>query len=665
METTFVAVRVRPLRSDEASSSSKACAAALDAGRVMACRDERKGGAYLRSQQSFETSYQFDASFGPEATQQHVYEATTRAAVLELAAGRVPAVSVIAYGATGAGKTHTMLGEGSLRSGGETARGESRQAGIIPRAVRDVFQANVSAATVSYLEVYNEKVFDLLSLDDGWEKHPLRVCEDDKNGVVKVLGLTEVPVRSANDVLAALKRGNARRTTEATGANDVSSRSHALLQLSIRFGTAPPSTLCLVDLAGSERASATGNRGARLAEAAHINKSLLALANCINALTDKDAPKAKFRDSKLTLLLKTALESPAVRLVVLACVSPNMAFVDDTFNTLKYAHRAKELPSLRDDHLPSPPDSTAASRRVFPPPAPPPTDADPTPKQHPPRRVFPPPAPPQDSEPAPPPKAVVVPRRAVATPLEAGLAALDPPPKPARRLSVAAKAPSRRSRRGSVPPVESGGATSMALDELRKASSNAVAAARAAVADSALVRRQLRRDVVVADDSDEPATVNSSPLESSQDDSDSPPRHDANLRLDIDRLHAALAETQARADRWRETARDMRELSDALAAACRACVNAPDDVGSLRARWEQGGLKADVDAARARWDRAVIDDDNRNNKTKPLADHNRAPAALVAKRPLNDSAGPPSAVLQDSSTDAGSSPSKRSRSSSN
>ena len=321
---TVVVVRVRPFGRKETPTTP--CAEALEDGRsLIARRDERRGGQYLQSQQATETTYKFDATYGPATSQQSVYEQTTKAHVATLAKGQIPALTVVAYGATGAGKTHTMMGD-------------SGRAGVIPRAVGDLFEQLPASTTarVSYLEVYNERVFDLLGPD---RSKPLKVCEDERLGVVKALDLTEAPCTKAEEVLSLLAQGNAKRTTEATGANDSSSRSHAVLQ--VKLGER---TLTLVDLAGSERASATGNRGLRLAEGAHINRSLLALANCINALSCPLAPRPKFRDSKLTLILKSALESSTVRLVVVACVSPNMSSVDDTMNTLKYAQRAKTMP---------------------------------------------------------------------------------------------------------------------------------------------------------------------------------------------------------------------------------------------------------------------------------------------------------------------------------
>lgn len=591
-----MAVRVRPMRGDESKTSPKPCAVAVEGGIIEASRVERKGGAYLRSQQSQQQSYKFDAAFGPQNSQREVYEATTRAHISALARCDLPALTVMAYGATGAGKTHTILGEGSFRSGGEASG--SRQAGIIPRVVGDLFNqlTDGTLVRVSYLEVYNEKVYDLLADDESWgdSKKALRVCEDDKNGVVKVLGLTEMPVADANESLSALRKGNARRTTEATGANDVSSRSHAVFQLRIVCGCgteARASTLSLIDLAGSERASATGNRGARLAEAAHINKSLLALANCINALTDDSAPKPKYRDSKLTLLLKTSLESPSVRLVVVACVSPDMASVDDTFNTLKNAQRAKELPSNTSitkvsDEPPSAQEAHQLTQRIF----------------------------------------------------SAGDDSLTdrPPPKPERRRF--STAPKRgTTRRGSVAPPATKSNDPPELGELRRASTVAVANARAAAL--AAVETIASRGVSTKRNTDDCPPQQQFDEQSNSQSSDSTTQDVSSgdlvqsLKRELERLRARLHESDARAQRWQTAARDLREHADALAAACRACVESSDDVGSLRARWEHGGLCVDVEAARARWERTIIANDAADNqKVAPLADHNGQSTAVSCKR---------------------------------
>lgn len=154
--------------------------------------------------------------------------------------------------------------------------------------------------------------------------------------------------------------GNANRTSSPTEANATSSRSHAVLQINIdqknRTGDIKEehtfATLSIIDLAGSERAAATKNRGARLNEGANINKSLLALGNCINALCDpRRRNHIPYRDSKLTRLLKFSLGGNC-KTVMIVCVSPSSQHYDETLNTLKYADRAKEIKTklIRNQH---------------------------------------------------------------------------------------------------------------------------------------------------------------------------------------------------------------------------------------------------------------------------------------------------------------------------
>jgi kinesin family protein 18/19 len=150
---------------------------------------------------------------------------------------------------------------------------------------------------------------------------------------------------------------NKNRTTEPTAANITSSRSHAVLQITVDRTMSEgfsSGKLSLIDLAGSERASVTQNRGMRLIEASNINRSLLALGNCINALYElHNKPGASsnktyipYRDSKLTRLLKDSLGGNA-KTVMIACISPARATYEDTSNTLKYANRAKNIKKLR------------------------------------------------------------------------------------------------------------------------------------------------------------------------------------------------------------------------------------------------------------------------------------------------------------------------------
>jgi kinesin family protein 18/19 len=169
-----------------------------------------------------------------------------------------------------------------------------------------------------------------------------------------VAGQHEVQVKSAEDILSILIHGNANRTTESTEANQTSSRSHAVLQVICSYkdknsGIRAEITigkLSLIDLAGSERASRTNNRGIRMIEGANINRSLLALGNCINALHDNAMHNKSnyipYRDSKLTRLLKDSLGGNC-RTAMIANIAGASPYFEETLNTLKYANRAKNI----------------------------------------------------------------------------------------------------------------------------------------------------------------------------------------------------------------------------------------------------------------------------------------------------------------------------------
>ena len=200
---------------------------------------------------------------------------------------------------------------------------------------------------ISYVEIYNESIRDLLVSSSSY----LELRDDPIKGIT-ISGVTEYPVESTSQVMGLLFTGNRRRTTEATNANLTSSRSHAVFQIIVNSKPKTKNTnvetltskLSLIDLAGSERGTVTENRGLRLREGAKINRSLLALANCINALGDK-AKKGFFvpyRDSKLTRMLKDSLGGNC-KTVMIANVSPASSQFEETINTLKYANRAKNI----------------------------------------------------------------------------------------------------------------------------------------------------------------------------------------------------------------------------------------------------------------------------------------------------------------------------------
>lgn len=218
--------------------------------------------AYLKSQQGSVNEYQYDVAFDADSSQTEVYEHTAKPHISSVVDGIN--VSCFAYGATGAGKTHTMMG--TERSGDNCDSNPDKVTGIIPQSLVDIFatieqrrrdrmdRAAEWRVSVSYLEVYNEQIFDLI----GPGRQPLSVREDSTKGVVQVAGLSEVHVQATSEVLDLLRLGNRNRKTESTAANVVSSRSHAVLQVCVRFSTTDAygndlvreSKLSLIDLAG-------------------------------------------------------------------------------------------------------------------------------------------------------------------------------------------------------------------------------------------------------------------------------------------------------------------------------------------------------------------------------------------------------------------------------
>lgn len=352
-KSMFVAVRIRPLSEKEKESHHSSCTDVID-GKVVAIKKSGNAAEYLKSQNGSIHEYGFDAAFNESASQYDVYSKTAKPFLDYLLDGIN--VTVFAYGATGAGKTHTLMG--NARCDAASAHAD---AGIIPNAICDLFriieQKRQDAAVgetfslvMNYIEVYNEQVYDLI--DSAGTRRSLRVCEDQEKGVVVVQGATDKTVATAEEVLELLHQGNKNRSTEATMANSVSSRSHAVLQVYVKSTSSAKNgrggqcyteaKLSLIDLAGSERASATNNRGVRLQEGANINKSLLALANCINALAAEKKTNVKYRDSKLTHLLKSSLEGNC-KLVMIANINPSHLTFEDSHNTLKYANRAKNI----------------------------------------------------------------------------------------------------------------------------------------------------------------------------------------------------------------------------------------------------------------------------------------------------------------------------------
>ncbi|GFN97153.1 kinesin-like protein kif16b [Plakobranchus ocellatus] len=269
-------------------------------------------------------------------------------------------VCVFAYGQTGSGKTHTMMGS-------------QEDPGLIPRFCNALFSRlteNSSASyqvKVSYLEIYNERVRDLLKQttnNNNKSTHNLRVREHPRDGPY-VQDLSKHTVINYNAIADLMSKGNANRTTASTNMNDTSSRSHAIFTISFtqaRFLDGVPSErqskIHLVDLAGSERADATGATGQRLKEGGSINKSLVSLGNVISLLAERSENGGKgkhgfipYRDSVLTWLLKDSLGGNA-KTIMIATISPADVNYAETLSTLRYANRAKNIinrPTVNED----------------------------------------------------------------------------------------------------------------------------------------------------------------------------------------------------------------------------------------------------------------------------------------------------------------------------
>ena len=335
-----VAVRVRPMVAKEKLEKQASCLRVLEADQQIIIGKDR--------------AFSFDFVFGEESTQQRVYED----ACAPLLAGCMQGfnATIFAYGQTGSGKTFTM-GSGGTEGADTAADADAR--GVIPRVVDGLFdnlealaETTDTTVRVSYLEIYNEEVKDLLHPRTPSKSISIR---EDAAGGIFVMGVQERVVQSRDELFAALEAGCLARATGSTLMNAVSSRSHSLFSVIVEQRPRAPGSertcakLHLVDLAGSERAKKTGAVGARFKESVTINQGLLALGNVIAALCDdtklhkrKDSQHVPYRESKLTRLLQDSLGGNTQTLMV-ACIGPADGNLDESLNTLRYANRARQI----------------------------------------------------------------------------------------------------------------------------------------------------------------------------------------------------------------------------------------------------------------------------------------------------------------------------------
>ena len=327
-----VIIRKRPLSRKENSNGEIDCISCLNPKiTIHECKIKIDGiTKYLEDHEFY-----FDNTFSENESTEDVYNYTVAPMIdLVLNSG---IVTCFAYGQTGSGKTFTMKGIQNL-------------------AIDSLFKESTKIKGkefvfyISFFEIYGGRLYDLLN-----NKNKLQVL-DDKKGNVHIFGLEEILTETPDDMRLIIDRANSIRTTHNTVTNETSSRSHAICNITIKENGSDEEygKLSLVDLAGSERAQETqSNNRQRRAEGAEINKSLLALKECIRAL---DARKTSgnndihvpFRASKLTHVLRDSFvsKSDKSKIIMISCVSPSYCSSNHTINTLRYSDRLKEQTSI-------------------------------------------------------------------------------------------------------------------------------------------------------------------------------------------------------------------------------------------------------------------------------------------------------------------------------
>lgn len=345
-ETVKVAIRVRPLPSRGGGDDQ--CRGFQAAGNAIVELGDRRS---IRG--SVASEHIYDRVYGEDANTCEIYDSLVRGIVDSVRSGKNG--TIFTYGQTSSGKTFTMQGTG-----------DDSNVGIIQLAARDIFQSiaddsdNTSTSVrVSYVEIYNEELRDLLNNRQSSTSLTIR---DDKKGNVVVEGLKEVAVRNLDQLMEVFRIGENNKSYGSTRMNERSSRSHAILKIGLEKKTIVQpafedkensfsestanvtvktvSTLSLCDLAGSESVRHTGASGLQKKEGGMINMSLLTLSKVLTSLGQKQSGHVGYRDSKLTRILKNSLSGNS-RMAVICCISPSSRYVDETRSTLQFASRAK------------------------------------------------------------------------------------------------------------------------------------------------------------------------------------------------------------------------------------------------------------------------------------------------------------------------------------
>uniref|UniRef100_A0A915P5J0 Kinesin-like protein n=1 Tax=Meloidogyne floridensis TaxID=298350 RepID=A0A915P5J0_9BILA len=340
-ECVKVVVRCRPLSSSERAQGHNCCVNV----------DSKSGIIELTNPQCPDEPakcFSFDSAFDLNSKQLDVYDEAVRPIVDSVLQGFNG--TVFAYGQTGTGKTYTMEGPSGI---GKNIASDQR--GVIPNSIDQIFQHIAQSppslqylVRASFLEIYQEEIRDLLDKSGGTGKR-LELKERPDVGVY-VRDLSSFVTQSVEEIEHVLKVGHSNRSVGRTNMNEHSSRSHAILVLTVESSEIGPDgqphirvgRLNLVDLAGSERQSKTGSEGQRFREATKINLSLSALGNVIAALTDQQSSHIPYRDSKLTRLLQDSLGGNS-KTVMIANIGPASYNYEETLSTLRYSSRAKQI----------------------------------------------------------------------------------------------------------------------------------------------------------------------------------------------------------------------------------------------------------------------------------------------------------------------------------
>ncbi|XP_063225816.1 kinesin-like protein KIF12 isoform X2 [Bacillus rossius redtenbacheri] len=339
-----VCVRVRPLNNKEQRSGDGSTIQFPGNGQIL--MGDASAGSKPRV-------FSYNVVFEPGASQQDVLEFSGVKRLLEMALEGF-SCTAFCYGQTGSGKTHTLTGPPGMFDRRVDPYSENH--GLVFRSFMYLFQLLRERSELhfvlkaSFLEIYNEKVIDLLN--PGTARKPLAVRWSKKSRGFFVENLFTVDCEELDDLLAVLEEGMRNRSVGSHSMNDYSSRSHTILtvhiiseqQMEDGVFISKQGKINFVDLAGSEMTKKTHSEGKTLEEANNINKSLMVLGYCIASLSDskKKHGHIPYRDSKLTKLLADSLAGNGVTLMI-ACISPARSSLSETINTLRYAARAKKI----------------------------------------------------------------------------------------------------------------------------------------------------------------------------------------------------------------------------------------------------------------------------------------------------------------------------------